>query len=379
MKFMPLIWVNLKRKKMRTLLTIGSFAVTLFLFGLLASIDTAFNQGLEVAGADRLIVRNRVSLIMPLPVSYKQRLLQISGVKNVTFACWFGGVYQSEQNFFPQFAIDSETYRAMFPEYIIPAPQWDGFQKDRQGCIVGRKLVDRFGWKIGDRIPIRGTIFPGTWEFNICGIFDGRRVSDDTTQFWFHYPYLDERSTLIRGLVGWYYAQISDPRDASRTASAIDQGFQNSPYETTTETEKAFVAGFINQMGNIKFILISVGGVIFFTLLLITGSNMAMSVRERTNEIAVLKTIGFSDTRILMLVLSESFVYALAGGTAGLGLCKLYTLQGDPTGGLLPFFYLSNDYMLLGLAITVCVGFASGIIPSYLAMRLSIVEAVRKI
>lgn len=379
MKFIPLLWANLKRKKARTILTVGSFAVALFLFGLLATIDGAFNQGVEIAGADRLVVRNRISLTMPLLMSYKERLAQIPGVKSVTYASWFGGVYQDERNFFPQFSIDSETYLTMFPEYKVNPTDWQAFLKDRQGCVVGRKLVERFGWKLGDKIPIRGTIYPGTWEFNICAIYDGTRVSDDLTQFWFHQKYLEERDTGMKGYVGWYYVQVANPQEADKVADAIDERFENSPYETTTDTEKAFAAGFVKQMGNIQFILVSIGGVIFFTLLLITASNMAMSVRERTSEIAVLKTLGFSDIKILVLVLAESLLYALLGGALGLGLAKLFTLQGDPTGGMLPFFYLSPTYIVVGLGIMVVVGLLSGLIPSYLAMRLKIVDAMRRI
>ncbi len=364
---------------MRSLLTIGSFAVALFLFGLLSVIHSAFNHQIKIAGADRLVIRNRISLIMPLPISYKQRLMQIPGAKSVTFGSWFGGVYQTERNFFPQFAIDSETYLSIFTEYDVPNQQWESFMKDRQGCLVGQGLIERFGWKLGDRIPIQGTIYPGLWEFNICGIFTGKTPESDTKQFWFHYQYLDERDSYTKGLVGWYYVQLSDPTKADQIAQTIDEMFANSPYETTTETEKAFAAGFLKQMGNIQFILICVGSVIFFTLLLITGSNMAIAVRERTNEIAILKTLGFPGMSILLLILAESLVYSLTGGAIGLGLCKLYTLQGDPTQGMLLIFDLSRAYIALGLGISALVGFIAGIVPSCLAMRLNIVDAMRRI
>lgn len=379
MKFLRMFLANLKRKRMRTILTVASFAVALFLFGLLVTISAAFSQGIEVAGADRLVVRNRISLIMPLPVSYRERLLQIPGVSAVTYATWFGGVYQDQRNFFPQFSIDTETWRAMFPEYTIPDDQWASFLKDRQGCIPGRKLMERFGWKIGDRIPLQATIFGGTWEFNICGVYDGTRREDDTTQFWFHGKYLEERREWGKGEVGWYTVKVENPDRAVEVSKAIDGRFENSPNETTTETEKAFAAGFVKQFGNIKLIMLSVGAVVFFTLLLITGSNMAMSVRERTPEIAVLKTIGFSDALILAQILIESVVYALTGGILGLLLCKLFTLNGDPTGGMLPLFYLSARNMLLGIGLTVLVGVAAGIIPALLAMRLRIVDAMRRV
>jgi putative ABC transport system permease protein len=380
MKFFSLIRANLFRKKVRALLTIGSFAVALFLFGLLAVIQTAFNQGVKVAGVDRLVVVNKISLIMPLPYSYKERLRQIPKVKEVTFATWFGGVYQDEKNFFPQFAIDDETYLKMYPEFRVPKEQWEAFLKDREGCIVGRKLVEKYGWKLGDRIPIKGTIWPGNWEFNIRGIYDGARKEDDTTQFWLHYDYLEERRLLYgKGTVGWYVVRVDNPDHAVEVAKAIDERFANSPYETTTATEKAFAAGFVKQMGNIQLLILSVGGVVFFTLLLVTGNTMAMSVRERTSEWAVLKTLGFSDASVLLMVLYESICYALVGGAVGLTGAKLFTLSGDPTGGFLPLFYLPPLQMVVGLVLTLLVGVASGIIPALLAMRLKIVEALRRI
>lgn len=379
MRYFALIWVNLRRKKMRTLLTISSFGVALFLYGLLVTINAAFNQGVEVAGVDRVVVRNHISLIMPLPISYKERLLQIDGVTHVTYASWFGGVYQDERNFFPQFAIDVETYREMFSEFIIDDEQWKTFVADREGCFVGRSIAKKFGFKVGDRIPFRGTIFQGNWEFNVCGIFDVDDPSVDTNQFWFQYKYLEERSEWSGGLVGWYYVKIGDPDRAAEVTQAIDTRFANSPYETTSETEKAFAAGFVKQFGNIKLVMLSVGAVVFFTLLLITGSNMSMSIRERTSEIAVLKTIGFSNAAILFMVLGESLIYALTGGIAGIGLCKLFTLGGDPTGGMLPLFYLSPNAMITGVLVAAVVGLGSGSIPAILAMRLKIVNAMRRV
>ncbi len=379
MKYFALIWSNLRRKKVRTTLTIGSFAVALFLYGLLAAIQTAFNQGVEVAGVDRLVVRNKVSLIMPLPVSYRERMLQIPGVKAVTYATWFGGYYQDPKNFFPQFAVYKETWLKIYPEFKVPRGEWEAFLQDREGCIVGRKTAERFGWKIGDRVPLVASIFGGVWEFNIRGIYDAARSEDDTTQFWFRSDYLEERRAWGKGMVGWYVVQVADPNEAARVAEAIDGRFANSPWETSAESEKAFAAGFVKQVGNIQLLILVIGGVVFFTLLLVTGNAMAMAVRERTAELAVLKTIGFTDASVLWLVLGESVAYALQGGVMGLAAVKLFTLRGDPTGGLLPVFYLSPGKMALGLALTVAVGVVSGIIPALLAMRLKIVEALRRV
>jgi putative ABC transport system permease protein len=380
MKYRHLLFSNLFRKKIRTTLTVGSFAVALFLFGLLAVVRGAFNQGLDVAGADRLVVVNKVSIIQPVPISYKERLLQIPGVKAVTHANWFGGVYQDERNFFPQFAIDTETYREMFPEFLMPDEQWKAFLADREGVIVGEDLVKRFHWKIGDRVPIKGTIFPGTWEFNIRGIYHGRRQADDTTQFWFHYKLLEERQNQYwRGLVGWYTVRIDNPDNAVRIAKAIDDSFANSPWETKTDTEKAFAASFVKQAGNIEFLMLSIGGVVFFTLLLVTGNTMAIAVRDRIRELAVLKAVGYSDRFVLGMVLGEALLLAFVGGGIGILLAKLLTLHGDPTRGMLPFFYLAPGAAVAGIALALLVGILGGILPALSAMRLRVVDALRRV
>lgn len=380
MKYLHLIVANLFRKKIRTTLTLGSFAVALFLFGLLAIVRGAFNQGLDVAGSNRLIVINKVSLIQPLPVAYQERLERIPGIKLVTHNNWFGGIYQDPKNFFAQLAIDDDTFHSIYPEFVIPDDQWKAYKEDREGAIVGVKLAKRFGWKVGDRIPIKGTIFPGTWEFNIRAIYTGKRPADDTTQFWFHYKYLEEReNTYWHGLVGWYVVKVDSPDNAVRIAKAIDTTFANSPWETKTDTEQAFAASFAKQMGNISFLIMSIGAVVFFTLLLVAGNTMAIAVRERIRELAVLKAVGFSDTFVLLLVVFESLLVAAIGGAVGLTLAKLLTLRGDPTGGLLPFFYLPTQAMAVGAVLALAVGLAAGIWPAYSAGRLKVVDALRSV
>ena len=379
MKYVHLVLSNLLRKKTRTALTTGSFAVALFLFGILAVVDGAFQQGVDVAGVDRLVVLNRVSIIQPLPLAYRDRLLRVPGVTHVTFANWFGGVYQDERNFFPQFAIDRESYRQMFTEFVVPDDQWQAFQTDKEGAIVGEALAERFNWKLGDRIPIKGTIFAGNWEFNVRGIYRGRRVQDDTTQFWFRWDYLDERKAFTKGMVGWYTVRIANPDDAVRLVKAIDENFANSPFETKTDTEKAFAASFVKQMGNIQLLILTVGSVVFFTLLLVTGNTMAIAVRERTRELAVLKAVGFSDRFVLALVIVETMIVAAVGGGVGLGLAKLFTLRGDPTGGLLPFFYLAPEDIAVGLLLALAVGLAAGVLPALSASRLRVVDALRRV
>jgi len=379
MKFRALIFANLFRKKLRFALTIGSFAVALFLFGLLAVVKGAFNQGVEVAGADRLVVINRVSLIQPLPSSYRDKIMRMPGVKHVTHNNWFGGVYQDPKNFFPQFAIDVENQRQVFPELEVPEEQWKNFLNDRQGAIVGASIAKRFGWKVGDRIPLRGTIYAGTWEFNIVGIYHGKQQAADN-QFWFHSKYLEEMAPgRASGLVGWYTVRLASPDDAVRVSRAIDEQFANSPFETRTETEKSFALSFAKQAGNIGFLLTAIGTVVFFTLLLVTGNTMAIAVRERTGELAILKAVGFSDRFVLFLVLAESLTVAVIGGLLGLGLAKGFTLMGDPTGGLLPRFVLPVPAMVTGLAVALAVGAVSGLLPALGAMRLRIVNALRRV
>ncbi|MDD5563735.1 MAG: FtsX-like permease family protein [Thermoanaerobaculaceae bacterium] len=379
MRFVGLVWANLARKKLRTTLTVGSFAVALFLFGVLVPIRGAFSGGTDVAGADRLTVINKTSLIMPLPFSYRDRLLGVPGVAAVTFATWFGGVYQDERNFFPQFAVDKDTWFDVYSEYVVPKERLAEFLRDRQGCLVGRSLAKRFGWKVGDRIPLRGAIFTGAWEFNLDGIYDGKRPDVDTSQMLFRYDYLEEQRQFGKGTVGWYVVKLANPDDAVRVAAAIDDGFANSPYETLTQTEKAFAASFAKQMGNIGLLVMTIGAVVFFTLLLVTGNTMAIAVRERTGELAVLKTVGFSDLGVLGLVLGESVLIAGQGGALGLALAKLFTLGGDPTRGMLASFYLPWSSIGLGFGLALLVGAAAGALPAISAMRLGVVDALRRV
>jgi putative ABC transport system permease protein len=379
MKYLHIVLKNLTRKKLRTALTVGSFAVALFLFGLLVTIERALRGGVDVAGADRLVVRNRVSLIMPLPYAYGERIKQIDGVAETTHFVWFGGYYQDRKNFFANYTVDPQTLRKVYPEYIIPPEQWKAFVGDRQGCMVGRDLAEKFGWKVGDRVPLEGTIWTGIWEFNIRGLYDVGEPDLSTTEFWFHYDYLEEQRPFLKGTVGWYAVSVDDPAEAAGVADAIDDRFANSPYETKTETEKAFLAGFANQIGNIRALILSVGAVVFFTLLLVTGNTIAIAVRERIGEVAVLKTLGFSDTAVLMLVMAESVVISAAGGVIGLALVKLFTIRGDPTGGMLQVFYFAPAEMLVGLTLALAMGILAGLLPAMGAGRMRIVEALRSV
>jgi putative ABC transport system permease protein len=383
-KFLPLVWANLKRKKVRTAFTLLSIAVSFFLFGLIQTFKTSLSAGVEVAGNDRLIVIHKVSIIQPLPASYGPRIAQIPGVDAVTHANWFGGIYQDPKNFFPQYAVEPEKYLDLYPEILLPADQKKAWLADRTGAVVGRTTAERFGWKVGDRIPIQGTIFrkqDGTdiWEFNLDGIYDGAKKGTDTTTFLFDYDYLDEARRFARGTVGWYIIHIADPDKAADVAAAIDATFANSPYETKTATEKAFAKSFADQMGNIGAIAVAVAGMVFFAMLLVAGNTMAQAVRERTNELAVLKTLGFKDGRVLRLVLAESFTLAVVGGGLGLLAAWLFTLRGDPTGGMLASFYLPAIDIVWGAAFIVLLGLITGVFPGVQAMRLQIAEALRRV
>ena len=379
MKFFRLVLAQLLRKKVRTTLTIGSFTVALFLYGLLVTIRGAFSGGADVAGVDRLTVINKTSLIMPLPFSYRDRILRVPGVSGVTYATWFGGVYQDEKNFFPQFGVDKDTWFDVYAEYVLPKDQREAFLRDRQACLVGKSLAKRFGFKVGDRLPLRGTIWPGAWEFNVAGIYEGNRPEVDTTGLLFRFDYLEERRQFGKGTVGWYVVRLANPDDAVKVTRTIDEGFANSPFETLTQTEKAFATAFAKQMGNIEFLVMTIGSVVFFTLLLVTGNTMAIAVRERTGELAVLKTVGFSGPGVLALILAEAVLIAGQGGLIGLGLAKLFTLGGDPTRGLLGTFYLSWGSLGLGFMLALGVGAVAGILPGVAAMRLRVADALRRV
>jgi putative ABC transport system permease protein len=383
MKFSRLIFANLFRKKIRLILTIGSFAVALFLFTFLAVVKSAFSRGTELAGADRLVVINRVGLIQILPLSYDEKIRAISGVKFVTHNHWFGGVYQDEKNFFPQFAIDVENHRQVMSEFRVPDDQWNIFVKDQQGAIAGANLAKKFGWKIGDRIPLKNALYGATktWEFNLDGIYHNDKPGGDESQFWLQWKYFDENvPAQIKSTAGWYVIKLNSPDDAARVGKAIDDLFANSSSETKTETESAFQASFAKQLGNIEFLILTIGSVVFFTLLLVTGNTMAISVRERTAELAVLKAIGFSDRIVLFFVLAESLVIAIIGGLLGLGLAVLaIPVVGAALNGLLPTLILSLPLLSLGLGFALLVGAASGLLPGLGAMRLRVVNALRRV
>ena len=381
MKFAHLIWGNLKRKKLRTALTLLSILVAFLLFGVLCAVKQGLVGGVELAGVDRLIVRHKVSIIQLLPESYKARMERIPGVALVAHQTWFGGIYQDPKNFFMQCPVVPEEFMKMFPEFLLPPEQMKAWLATRTGAIVGRKTAERFHWKIGDKVPIQSPIWGRkTWEFDIVGIFDGAKKGTDTTGMWFRYDYFDETRTEGRGkgLVGWYTIRVKDPAKAAEVAKLVDQEFENSPAETKAEPEGAFIQGWANQIGNIALIVGAILAAVFFTILLVTGSTMSQAVRERIGELGVLKAIGFTNGQLLGLVLAESCLLTVLGGALGLAAAAAFAARGDPTGGLLPMFHLPTVDLLVGLIISIALGVITGVLPALQAMRLRVADALRR-
>ena len=381
MKFLPLLWKNLWRKKIRTTFTLLSIFVAFILFGLLMTIRTAFTFGVDIAGLDRLVLIHKVSLIMPLPISYEARLQATPGVQVVGHQTWFGGVYQDPSNFFAQMAVNPEPFMKIYPEFKIPPDQVKAWLGDRQGAIVGVDLAKRFGWKVGDRVPIQATIWQPkqgqVWDFNIVGLYSGD-AGVDKTQFFFRYDYLDENRRGGAGLVGWYVVKIADASKSQAMAATFDEMFANSSAETKTTTEKGFVEGFAKQVGDIGAIMIAILVAVLFTILLVAANTMAQSVRERTSEVGVLKTLGFSNGSILAMVLGESIATAMLGGGLGLVVVWLIIRRGDPTGGMLPVFMLPARDVVIGVMLTLALGLVAGLMPALGAMRLKITDALRR-
>ncbi len=383
MKFLPLLLSNFKRHKLRTLLTILSIIVAFILFAYLAAIRKAFQMGVTVAGQDRLVVRHKVSIIQLLPQSYEAQIENIPGVADATHATWFGGIYKEPKNFFGQMPVKPEEFLAMYPEFVLKPEEKQAWLTTRTGAIAGRVTADRFGWKVGDKIPLQATIWhPKTgglmWTFDLVGIYEGAKKETDTSNFFFRHDYFDENRTFGSGLVGWYYIKIKDPARAAQIAKLVDDHFANSPAETKTETEGAFIKAFADQMGNIAAIIRAILTAVFFTILLVAGNTMAQAVRERIGELGVMKAIGFTDTQLMAFVLIESCLIAVVGGGIGLSLGWLMVSAGDPTKGALPVFFFPPDDVIIGIIVALLLGIVTGLIPGIQAMRLKTVEALRR-
>ena len=384
MKYFGLIWKNAWRKKVRTTLTILSVLVAFLLYALLSAIGYAFKSGADLADAERLVVIDKISLINPLPVSYESKIAATAGVKSVTHASWFGGYYQDPRNQMPQFPVEPKEYFAMYPELKILPEQLESWANNRIGMAVGEELAAQFGWKIGDRIPLQATIWTKqdggrTWEFELEGIFSTDDPRGGTSYMLFQYDYFEEARAFGKGTVGWYILRVANGANPVDVANAVDAQFANSPNETETSTEQAFVESFSKQFGNIALIVTLILGAVFFTLLLVSGNTMAQSVRERISELAVLKTLGFADKSVLGIVLSESILIMLIGGLLGLGVGWLLVKGlANTVGAFLPGVFLSPSAIVLALGLMIAAGMAAGIFPALKAMRLSIVDALAR-
>ncbi|MDB4891207.1 MAG: MacB-like periplasmic core domain protein [Gemmatimonadetes bacterium] len=379
MKFLPLVIANLKRHKLRTILTICSVALALFLFASLRTVTTTLSAGSEVSSAQRVIVQNSTAFVIPLPMSYANRLSSVPHVQSVTWANWFGGKYGDGKKFFAQFAIDPATYLGMYPEYQIPEDQKQAFLKERASALIGEGLARSFGWKVGDNVTLQGTIFPGDWTFTIRGIYHPTLKEYGDDQFMFHYDYLYEKYP-DRVTPGWYILKIDDPAAAPAVMKTIDDQFRNSNAPTKTGTEKAFAAGFASMWGNVKLLMSTIGMAVVFAILLVTANAMMMNQRERTSEVAVMKTVGFSDRRVFGLVIIEAAVISLTGSVLGLGAATLLPIvTGFGEGGFLPGFHVTGGTLVIGATVALLLTVASGIFPAWQAAKLPVVQALRRV
>jgi putative ABC transport system permease protein len=379
-----LLLKNAFRHKLRTLLTMVGLVVAICAFGLLRTIIDAWYAGVDGTSSVRLITRNSISLTFPLPLSYAERLRNVEGVTGVSWSNWFGGIYITERNFFPQFAVEPASYLALYPEYVLKDEEKKAFILDRQGAIVGRKLADQYGWKIGDQIPLRGTIFPGTWTFTLRGIWDGVDAKTDESQFLFHWQLLAEsnRKRFKRGAdyVGVYVVRINEPNNAPVVSERIDALFKNSLGETLTETEKAFQLGFVSMSEAILVAVNAVSFVIIIIIMAVMANTMTMTARERLAEYATLKALGFSPSFVVKLLFGESLVIALIGGGAGL-LLTLPIAAGfaKAVGTLFPVFMVSQTTMLYQILASLIVGVVAAAWPAWKMSRIDIVNGLRHV
>src|SRR5215510_3587829 len=378
-----LVRKNLFRKKLRAGLMIVSILIAFLIFGVLASFYRAFTAGEDAAAADRLVIVNKINFTQPLPIAYFNRVRALDGVRQVTHANWFGGYYQDPKNLLFVMAVEPQTYFDVYAsQFAVSDDARQAFQRERTGAVVGEALARKWGWKVGDRIPIASNIFTQTngsrtWDFTIVGTFSGHTPEVGTNFMVFQYPYFNETRTLTKDTLGWMVLQTTSPSRNDGVAKAIDAMFANSSAETSTDTEKAFNKAFAAQVGNIALIVVLVVGAAFVTILMIVGNTMALTIRERTREIGVLKTLGFSGPRILTLVLSESVLLALLGGLPGLVLAAIaaFALRTSMQ-NFLPGFAVTPEIVALGVALMILLGVVTGIIPALNAMRLKIAAAL---
>jgi len=378
-KFFPLVLANLGRHKRRVFLTISSVALALFLFASLRTVVTTLARSAQFGSARRLIVQNATGLVFPLPLSYGNRLKAAKGISQVSWANWFGGRYGDGKRFFAQFAIDPTSYLSMYPEIRLPEDQKQAFIRERSSAMIGRRLLDVFGWKLGQNVTIQGTIFPGDWTFTVRAVYTPTDpvINDDV--LFFHHDYLEEKIGRP-GIAGWYVVEISDPNNAAGMAKMVDDQFRNSSAPTKTGTEQAFNASFATMWGNVSLLMGTIGMAVVFAILLVTANAMMMNARERTKEVAVLKTIGFGNGRLFSMVMLEAGIITVVGAVIGLGGAKLlYKTTNFNAAGFLPGFDVTTQTLLMGAAIALLLMLASGLVPAIRAARLPVVQALRTV
>jgi len=375
---------NALRHRLRTLLTILGITIALLSFGLLRTVVSAWYAGVNSSSASRLITRNAVSLVFSMPISYVERVRQVEGVKGVSYANWFGGVYITEKNFFPNFAIEPKSYLELYPEFVVQDDQKKAFFTDRKGCIAGRKLADRFGWKIGDNITLKGTIFPGNWEFVLRGIYEGAEKSTDESQFFFHWEYLNEtlKKTIARRAdqAGVFIIALKNPQLAAETSLAVDAQFKNSLAETLTETEKAFQLSFISMTEAIVVAIQIVSFVVIVIILAVVANTMAMTARERIGEYAIFKAMGFRSWHIAGMVFGESLFITISGCVIGVALTfPVANKFGRVMGAFFPVFRVEAATLYLDVVFSLLIGLIAGIFPTWRAISIKIADGLRRI
>ncbi len=384
MRYLPLLWAGLFRRKTRTVLTLLSIVVAFLLFGMLQAVQTAFESGADAADAKRLLTTARYSIIEPLPIAHLTVIERVPGVVGVASADWFGAKYQNESNAFPVFAVDPARYLDMYPEFTIEPAQREAFAKTRTGAVAGQRLVDRYGWRVGQKLPIASEIHAKadgslSWEFDLVGVIDAEdpAVRGNTDVVLINVAHFDEARQLGRGKTGWYVERIADSAQAKAISTEIDRLFANSPDETKTAPEKEFAVGFAKQIGDIGAVVTRILVAVFFTILILTGNTMAQSVRERIPELAILKTLGFSDARVTALVLAEAVLLLGLGAVLGMAAAAaLLPAVNGSTGGRFPPLFVTETTWALAGALALLVALAVGLPPALRARRLRIVEAL---
>lgn len=381
-KYLPLLWANLGRKRLRTSLTIASIIVAFLLFGLMQTLRVALTGSPELAGVDRLVTLHKISIIQPMPLSYLNRIRGVDGVAVATSSNWFGGVYQDDRNQLAVFAVDVPSFLQVYDDYEMAPEEKDAWLKDRSSAVVGKVVAERFGWKVGDTVPMRSNIWTkkdgtNTWDMKIVGIYDA--TNGDNQAVYFHYDYLNESRSQIRDEIGMVIMKVADPARSEQIARSVDAMFANSSTETKTSTEKAFVQSFANQMGNIGKLLTMVAAAVLFTMLLVTANTMGQSIRERISEIGVMKTLGFSGAGVTTMVLGEAILVTAIGGYIGLALAALVGEgMGEAMAQFFPVLGMPASTWIIGTVLIVVLGGLAAAVPCTQAARLKIVDALRK-